>query len=178
MCVCALLESRHRTSLAALCDTTVSSFFRLAHLFPIHPLLPSSLPPLHPSLHHSVWLKDLLSILKVWSLRQLKTNPIASELLCVYVWGSSVCMCVVMYVYTYMYENVCTCVCVWDVRFERLMQLGLFHSPLRSLCWPPDPKANNTESIIMTIGLCAHMCVWVCDCGLDSTQLCHMENLS
>lgn len=34
--------------------------------------------------------------------------------------------------------DVCACVCasmcVLDVRSGRLMQLGLFHSPLRSLC--------------------------------------------
>ncbi len=33
----------------------------------------------------------------------------------------------------------------------RLMQLELFHSPLRSLCWPRDLWANNTESIIITM---------------------------
>lgn len=146
-----------RTRFASLCDISMSSFD--ARSFVSLPSITPLIHPVHPSLHHSIWLKELPSILKVRSPCQLKTNLIASGL-CVCLSVRESCSC--LHVHTYLYETrwTCVCECVGE-RSERLMQLRLFHSPLRSLCWPPDPKASNMESIIMTIGLHIYVHVWV-----------------
>lgn len=162
VCVCALCHSPGKGRALRHCLTQRCPLFRFTHLL-FCPSITAFLTPVYPSLHHSIWLKDLLSILKVWSPCQLKTNPITSQLLCVFACEGAVCLHVCTCVWEWMCVCVCASMCVWDVRSGKLMQLGLFHSPLRSLCWPPDPKANNTESIIMTIGLCVHICecVWL-----------------